>query len=69
MGQAVGGHAVMVEMAGSVPGQSMWSLWWTKWHWDSFFFLLKFFCFALSALFYQCSTFIHSSPTFEVKVK
>jgi hypothetical protein len=22
---------------GSVPGQSMWDLWWTKWHWDRFF--------------------------------
>jgi hypothetical protein len=19
------------------PGQSMWGLWWTKWHWDRFF--------------------------------
>jgi hypothetical protein len=19
------------------PGQSMWNLWWTKWHWDRFF--------------------------------
>jgi hypothetical protein len=22
---------------GSGPGQSMWDLWWTKWHWESFF--------------------------------
>jgi hypothetical protein len=22
---------------GSRPGQSMWDLWWTKWHWDRFF--------------------------------
>jgi hypothetical protein len=22
---------------GSIPGQSMWDLWWTKWHWDMFF--------------------------------
>jgi hypothetical protein len=21
---------------GSTPGQSMWNLWWTKWHWDRF---------------------------------
>jgi hypothetical protein len=21
---------------GSIPGQSMWDLWWTKWQWDSF---------------------------------
>jgi hypothetical protein len=20
-----------------IPGQSMWGLWWTKWHWDRFF--------------------------------
>jgi len=22
--------------SGSVPGQYMWDLWWTKWHWDMF---------------------------------
>ena len=22
---------------GSTPGQSMWNLWWTKWHWDRLF--------------------------------
>jgi hypothetical protein len=22
---------------GSIPSQSMWDLWWTKWHWDRFF--------------------------------
>ena len=22
---------------GSIPGRSMWDLWWTKWHWGSFF--------------------------------
>jgi hypothetical protein len=22
---------------GFAPGQSMWDLWWTKWHWDMFF--------------------------------
>ena len=25
--------------SGSIPCQSMWDLWWTKWHWDRFFFL------------------------------
>jgi hypothetical protein len=20
-----------------IPGQSMWGLWWKKWHWDRFF--------------------------------
>jgi len=23
---------------GSIPGQFIWDLWWTKWHWDSFCF-------------------------------
>jgi hypothetical protein len=23
--------------SGSRPGQSMWYLWWIKWHWDRFF--------------------------------
>jgi hypothetical protein len=31
MGQAVSGGP------GSIPGQSMWDLWWTKWHGDRFF--------------------------------
>jgi hypothetical protein len=22
---------------GTIPGQLMWDLWWTKWHWDRFF--------------------------------
>jgi hypothetical protein len=22
---------------GSIPGQSVWDLWWTEWHWDRFF--------------------------------
>jgi hypothetical protein len=22
---------------GSRPDQSVWDLWWTKWHWDKFF--------------------------------
>jgi hypothetical protein len=34
---------------GSRPGQSMWDLWCTKWHWDRVF--SEFFCFPLSALF------------------
>jgi hypothetical protein len=21
---------------GSIPGEVMWDLWWTKWHWDRF---------------------------------
>jgi hypothetical protein len=23
--------------SGLIPGQSVWDLWWTKWHWDRFF--------------------------------
>jgi hypothetical protein len=26
-----------------IPGQSMWGLWWTKWHWDMFFSKLSVF--------------------------
>jgi hypothetical protein len=25
------------ELIKKIPGQSMWDLWWTKWHWDRFF--------------------------------
>jgi hypothetical protein len=32
-----------------LPVQSMWDLWWTKWHWERFF--LKFFSFTLSSAF------------------
>jgi hypothetical protein len=42
------------------PGQSMWDLWWTKWHWDRFF--SKSFGFLLSISFLRCSIFIHMSP-------
>jgi hypothetical protein len=38
---------------GSIPGQSMWGLWWTKWHWDRFF--PEFFGFPLSNSFHRCS--------------
>jgi hypothetical protein len=38
---------------GSIPGQSMWDLWWTKWHWDRFF--PEFFGFPLSVSFRWCS--------------
>jgi hypothetical protein len=29
----------------SCPGQCMWDMWWTKWHWDRLF--SEFFCFPL----------------------
>jgi hypothetical protein len=38
---------------GSIAGQSMWDLWWTKWHWDRFF--SKYFGFPLSISFHRCS--------------
>jgi hypothetical protein len=37
---------------GSIPGQSMWDLWWTKWHWDRFFSM--YFGFFLSISFHRC---------------
>jgi hypothetical protein len=37
----------------SIPGQSMWDLWWKKWHWDRFF--PEFFGFAQSVSFHRCS--------------
>jgi hypothetical protein len=33
--------------------QSMWDLWWTKWHWDRFF--PEYVCFPLSMSFHRCS--------------
>jgi hypothetical protein len=38
---------------GSILGQSMWDLWWTKWHWDKFF--SEYFGFPLSISFHRCS--------------
>jgi hypothetical protein len=32
MGQAVSRLPPTAEARGSIPGQSMWDLWWTKWH-------------------------------------
>jgi hypothetical protein len=37
MAQAVSRRPFTTEARGSVPAQSMWDLWWTKWHWDRFF--------------------------------
>jgi hypothetical protein len=41
----------------SFPDQSMWDLWWTKWHWDRFD--SKYCYFLISVSFHQ-SLFIHS---------
>jgi hypothetical protein len=38
---------------GSIPHQSMWDLWWTKWHWDRVF--PEYFGFPLSVSFHRCS--------------
>jgi hypothetical protein len=38
---------------GSIPGQSIWDLWWTKWHWHRFF--PEYFGFPLSVSFHRCS--------------
>jgi hypothetical protein len=38
---------------GSLQDQSMWDLWWTKWHWDRF--LSEFFGFPLSISFHRRS--------------
>jgi hypothetical protein len=37
MAQAVSRRPPTAVGPGSIPGQSMWNLWWTKWHWDRFF--------------------------------
>jgi hypothetical protein len=36
MAQAVKSPASRRGCPGSISGQSMWDLWWTKWHWDRF---------------------------------
>jgi hypothetical protein len=38
---------------GSIPGQSIWDLRWTKWHWDRFF--SEYFGFPLSISLHRCS--------------
>jgi len=40
----------------SIPGQSVWNLWWTKWHYDRF--LSQHFGFPLSVSFHQWSILI-----------
>lgn len=41
-----------------LPGQSMWNLWQTKWHWVRFF--SEPFIFPLSVSFHCCSIFLHT---------
>jgi hypothetical protein len=46
---------------GSIPGQSMWNLLWSKWYYYTL--LSEYFCFPLSLSVHQCSILIHSSIT------
>jgi hypothetical protein len=43
---------------GSIPGQSLQNLWWTKWHWDRFF--SGYFSLSLSVSLHQCSVINHN---------
>jgi hypothetical protein len=36
MARTVSRQALTEDARGSIPGQSMWDLWWTKWYWDMF---------------------------------
>jgi hypothetical protein len=56
MAQAVIRRPVTVK-AGFVSGQSMWDLWWTKWHWDRVF--SEFFGFAVSMSFHRSFILIY----------
>jgi hypothetical protein len=47
----------------SMPGQSVWDLWWTEWHWGRFF--SAYFISLLSLSFCQCSIFIFRSRTID----
>jgi hypothetical protein len=68
MAQAVSRRSLTVQGPGSIPGQSMWDLWWTKWHWDRF--CPEYFGFSLSIAFHRCSvkidkifiTGLHNNP-------
>ena len=52
---------------GSIPGQSMWDLWWTEFHWDRF--VSKYSGLPLSVSFHQSSILIHSYITDVVETK
>jgi hypothetical protein len=51
--------AVRRRLFTAEAGQSMWDLWWTKWHWDKL--LSELFSFPLSVSFHRCSIFTHVS--------
>jgi len=44
--------------ASFIPGQSMWDLWWTKWHWDRI--LSQYFTLLLSVSCHHCAILIDS---------
>jgi hypothetical protein len=48
--------ASLRRSTGLIPDQSMWALWWTKWHWDKLFFY--YWVFAPSLLFQLPSIFV-----------
>ena len=54
-------YVIIVLISGSIPDQSMWDLWWTKWHWDRFF--PEYFGFPLSVSFHRCSITSFSSSS------
>ena len=56
MAQAVSRRPPTRGGPASIPAQSTWDLWWTKWHWDRF--PSQYFCFPLSLSFHRCSTII-----------
>jgi hypothetical protein len=53
MAQAVSRRPPTTETRVRSGGQSMWDLWWTKWHWDSFF--PEYFGFPLLVSLHRCS--------------
>jgi hypothetical protein len=53
MAQVVSRRPLTAEARFRAPSQSMWDLWWTKWHWDMFFSEL--FGFPLSISFHRRS--------------
>jgi hypothetical protein len=61
MAQAVSRRPLTAEARVRSRGQSMWDLWWTKWHWDRFF--PKYFGFSLSISFHRCSITWKSGKT------
>jgi hypothetical protein len=53
MGQAASRRPPTADARVRSRGQSMWDLWWTKWHWDRLF--SEYFGFPLSVSFHRCS--------------